>query len=133
MTLFDHDQKFPCPCCGYRVYAQAPGNHEICPICAWEDDLAQLRFAAMPGSANPVALIEAQKNFSRYGAAARRVQSTARQPVPGEIRDAQWRQLDVLRDNIEEPCRGLDYADSYPNDPTVLYYWRPTYWRRHVS
>jgi hypothetical protein len=38
--------RFPCPCCGYRVFQRPPGNHEKCPVCLWEDDLSQLRFPA---------------------------------------------------------------------------------------
>jgi hypothetical protein len=42
--------------------------------------------------------------------------------------------LDPKLDNIEEPRRGERYADTYPwRDPTVLYYWRPSYWRRLVG
>ena len=42
--------------------------------------------------------------------------------------------VDAAKDNIEEPAAGIDYAESYPtDDPTVLYYWRSTYWRRLVS
>ena len=38
-----------------------------------------------------------------------------------------WRPLDPKRDNVEEPQRGTDYADSYPlGDTTVLYYWCAT-------
>src|ERR1700676_3036143 len=44
-------KKHPCPCCGYRVLEE-PGAYEICPICGWEDDVSQLRFATMPGGAN---------------------------------------------------------------------------------
>ena len=41
----------PCPCCGYLVLPEA-GLYDICPICGWEDDISQLRFATMPGGAN---------------------------------------------------------------------------------
>lgn len=57
--------KYPCPCCGYLVFDESPGSHEICPICFWEDDLTQLRFPLMSGGANPVSLIEAQENKFR--------------------------------------------------------------------
>lgn len=126
-------QKFPCPCCGYRVFLRQPGGHERCPICGWEDDLAQLRFARMPGSANHVSLEGAQHNFAEFGAAERRYLDTCRPPHAGEPRDGEWRPLDGAHDNIEEPQR-FDYRDSYPlDDTTVLYYWRVTYWRRLVS
>ncbi len=44
------------------------------------------------------------------------------------------RPLDFAHDNIEEPGRSTNYADTYPlDDTTVLYYWRATYWRRLAS
>ena len=111
-----------------------PGSSERCPICLWEDDLAQLRFPRMPGSANHVSLEDAQRNYADCGAAERRNAGAVRAPVAGDVRDQGWRPLDPARDNIEEPRRGIDYSDSYPlADTTVLYYWRPTYWRRLAS
>ncbi len=126
--------KYPCPCCGYLVFRNQPGHHEKCPICLWEDDLAQLRFPRMPGSANMVSLEQAQHNFESFGTAELRNMGGARLPVEGELRELQWRPLDPGRDNVEEPESGINYADSYPlADTTVLYYWRPTYWRRLAS
>ncbi|MCB1722506.1 MAG: hydrolase [Chromatiaceae bacterium] len=126
--------KFPCPCCGHRVFDHQPGFNQLCPICGWEDSLDQLRFPTMPGSANHVSLVEAQRNYANCGTAERRKQGQTREPFEGEPRDEQWRPVDISRDNIEEPQRGLKYADSYPyEDTTVLYYWRKTYWRRIVG
>jgi hypothetical protein len=125
--------EYPCPCCGYLVFTLPPGMHGVCPICLWEDDLSQLRFPLMPGSANHVSLVAAQKNFATVGAAERRNASLARAPDSDDRREAEWRPLDPERDNIEEPRSGVDYATSYPRDTTVLYYWRPTYWRRLSS
>lgn len=128
------NRKYPCPCCGYRVFHYQPGSHERCPICLWEDDLAQLRFPRMPGSANMVSLESAQHNFESFGSAERRNMAVTRAPVDGEERDTSWRPLDPKRDNVEEPQGGINYADTYPlADTTVLYYWRETYWRRLVS
>jgi len=125
---------FPCPVCGYRVFVRQPGSHERCPICLWEDDLAQLRFPRMPGSSNHVSLEQAQHNFADCGAAEKRNASMSREPLDSEKREPAWRPLDAERDNVEEPQRGVDYGDTYPlNDTTVLYYWRETYWRRLAS
>lgn len=125
---------YPCPCCGYRVFARQPGSSERCPVCLWEDDLAQLRFPRLPGSANHISLEDAQHNFADFGTAERRHRGEGREPLDIEARDRDWRRLDPARDNIEEPERGIDYGDSYPlGDTTVLYYWRETYWRRLVS
>lgn len=122
---------FPCPCCGYRVFDFQPGHHQNCPICGWEDDLAQLRFPLIPGSSNPVSLYEAQLNFQAFGAARRGGAGLTRPPVEGEARETGWRPLDLERDNPEHPSRGQSYGDSYPwSDTTVLYYWRPSYWRK---
>ena len=116
------------------VFVRQPGNHEKCPICLWEDDLAQLRFARMPGSANHVSLEDAQHNYAEFGAAERRHKGTGRAPLDIESREADWRLLDPARDNVEEPQRSIDYGDTYPlADTTVLYYWRATYWRRLAS
>src|SRR3989344_8024964 len=125
---------FPCPCCGYRVFARQPGSSERCPVCLWEDDLAQLRFPRLPGSANHVSLGDAQHNFADFGTAERRYRGEGREPLDIEARDRGWRARDPTRDNIEEPQRGIEYGDSYPlADTTVLYYWRETYWRRLAS
>jgi hypothetical protein len=130
-----YDQtKFPCPCCGHLVFDREPGFHQVRPICGWEDDLAQLRFPFMPGSSNVVSLFEAQRNFRSYGASERRNVGQTRDPVEGESVERGWRRLDLDRDNPERPGRGISYGDSYPwPDTTVLYYWRPTYWRRLVG
>jgi len=128
------DAKYPCPCCGHQVFDRQPGSHQICPVCGWEDDLAQLRFARMPGSANAVSLESAQKNYAAFGTAERRNRGMTREPLAQEKRETDWRLLNGDRDNVEEPQRGVAYSDSYPlNDTTVLYYWRPTYWRRLSS
>ena len=126
--------KFPCPCCGHRVFDHQPGFNQVCPICGWEDSLDQLRFPNMAGSANHVSLVEAQRNYQDYGASERRHRGCTRAPFANEPRDEQWRPIEPARDNLEEPERGLKYADSYPyEDTTVLYYWRSTYWRRVVG
>lgn len=96
--------------------------------------MAQLRFAEMPGSANTTSLRSAQQNYVKYGASSLRGRGMGREPLEGDKREREWRCIDAGSDNLEQPMRGEDYADSYPvNDPTVLYYWRRTYWRRYVS
>ncbi|ACL73961.1 hydrolase [Thioalkalivibrio sulfidiphilus HL-EbGr7] len=130
MMISFGEAKFPCPVCGYQVFDMQPGSHHRCPICCWEDNLVQLRFPLMPGGSNTVSLERAQQNYREFGAAERRHEGMGRKPV-GETRDTQWRPLDPARDNIEQPARGIDYADSYPVlDTTVLYYWSERYWRR---
>lgn len=116
------------------MFDHEPGFHKTCPICGWEDNLAQLRFPLMPSSGNSVSLVEGQKNYQAFGAAERRKIGLTRKAVEGEEVEEGWRPLDPERDNIEQPRRGVKYADSYPeNDTTVLYYWRDSYWRRLSS
>lgn len=127
-------ERFPCPCCGYLVFYRKPGNHETCPICCWEDELAQLRFPTMTGISNHVSLQDAQINFQNYGASERRNRLQAREPHSHEVREAGWRPLDQKRDYLEVPQRGEDYSVSYPfADTTVLYYWRSTFWHKLSS
>lgn len=134
MVFTQPEIQYPCPCCGYVVFRRQPGNHETCPICRWEDDLSQLRFADMVGGVNDVSLRQAQKNYIEFGGCSRRKALQAQEPIPGRRRDKNWRPLNPERDNIETPKRGEDYSVTYPfQDTTVLYYWRPTYWRRLSS
>ena len=127
-------RRHPCPCCGHLVFDREPGSHQYCPICRWEDNLVQLRFPRMPGAANTVSLQEGQSNYIAMGAAEKRRRSEVRRPTDDDRIDVGWRVLNPRLDNPEQPVRGVDYSESYPEeDPTVLYYWRETYWRRLSS
>lgn len=119
---------YPCPCCGYLVLKEGPGSYDICPICFWEDDIVQLRFATFPGRANTPSLIEAQLNAVKYGAKMPGYERRARSPKQFE-RDESWRLIDLEIDNIELFSAG-DQGRTYRKDRTTLYYWRDTYWRR---
>ena len=124
--------RYPCPCCGYLVFPDPPGSYEYCPICDWQDDLSQLRFI-QTGGANRFSLLEAQQNYIEGGASKPGVRQHIRQPGPDDVRDKDWRSFDPSRDDIEEPRKGVDYGRTYPGDRTLLYYWRPGYWRRQRS
>jgi hypothetical protein len=88
----------------------------------------------MVGGVNDVSLLQAQKNYIQFGSCSRRKALEAQKPLPGKMRDENWRPLKPEKDNLEVPRRGEDYATSYPyQDTTVLYYWRPTYWRKLSS
>ena len=123
---------YPCPCCGYIVFDEA-GGYEICPICNWEDDISQLRFARLAGGANHVSLWEAQQNYLRHGVSDLRYKDRVRPPQPSDRRDPLWRMLDESAGDIEDPISGEDSGPSYPADNTALYYWRPTFWRRDAA
>jgi hypothetical protein len=124
--------RYPCPCCGHVVFDEEPGSYDICPICFWEDDVAQLRFPNMGGGPNYVSLIESQANFALFGAVERRLIGHVRPPGPNEPIDEGWRPVDPSVDHFEpfpDPRPESTYATEYPRDPTVLYYWRPSFWR----
>lgn len=122
--------RYPCPCCGYLVFDEGPGSYDICPICFWEDDLSQLRFAFMAGGANRVSLWDGQRAYEAIGACEGRLVMYVRHPTDENRRDAGWRPLDPARDNIEDEQATANAARTYPDDRTRLYYWRVAYWRR---
>lgn len=113
----------PCPCCGYLVFAEAPGSYEICPICCWEDDLLQLRFPGRAGGANKVSLIDAQRNYLTFGAVERRLLEHTRLPGEAEERAADWVPFDPQKHDLEACQRDGD-SGSYPADLASLHYWR---------
>jgi hypothetical protein len=121
------DEAFPCPCCGHLTLGEPPGSYEICPICFWEDDLVQLRWPTYRGGANKPSLVEAQRNFAAIGACEERLLRYVRPPRPDEPRDTGWRP--VADEDDFEPAD--DTEADWPQDHTVLYWWRPTYWRTH--
>lgn len=122
---------YPCPCCGYLVFDNV-GTDSYCPICVWQDDLSQLRFATF-GGANKPSLVEAQLNYVKHGTSRNvwqpRFASLTGIDCAGFERDENWRLIDLTIDNIELSSSG-DQGRTYPRDRTTLYYWRDTYWRR---
>ncbi|MBI3217311.1 MAG: hypothetical protein HYZ38_26145 [Mycobacterium sp.] len=118
---------YPCVCCGHLSVPEPPGSYYICPICFWEDDDVQLRWPTMSGGANRVSLIEAQANFRAFGAKERRHIARVRPPTDGEGVEPGWRPVDEERDRFE--TWGVGPIVNWPGDKTVLYWWRPTYWR----
>ena len=118
------DSRYPCPCCGHLVFSEPPGSEDICLVCFWEDDLNQLRWPAFAGGANAVSLIEAQRNFSEFGAIEERFAGDVRAPTADEPKDPEWRPIAGT-----DPFEAADESAPWPNDPTTLYYWRATFWR----
>ena len=56
-----------CPCCDYYTLRDRGGN-EVCPVCYWEDDGADLEALDEVSPANHITLRSARKNFERLGA-----------------------------------------------------------------
>ncbi len=121
---------FPCPCCGHLTLGEPPGSYDICPVCLWEDDVSQLRFPLMGGGANRPSLLEAQANYRAFGCCEPEMLEHCRAPNADEPVEEGWRPLDRNADDPELPTSAVDCGDTYPVDSTMLYYWRPTYWRR---
>lgn len=119
---------YPCPCCGHLVFAEPPGSDDICMICFWEDDAAQLRFPQLSDQTNVVSLAEAQRNYAQFGAIEERFAGDVRKPTPSDALDAGFRPI-AASDSFE----ANPTEEGGPTDPTELYYWRPTFWRRTTS
>ncbi|MEF7563625.1 MULTISPECIES: CPCC family cysteine-rich protein [Bacillus] len=83
--------KNTCPCCGYKTL-DSEGDYDICEICYWEDDPFQKENELETG-ANKVTLIEAQKNFIRYGACELGFVKNVREPNSQDKRDSNWKHL----------------------------------------
>jgi cysteine-rich CPCC protein len=115
--------RWPCPCCGYQVFTEPPGSYETCPVCGWEDDLSQLRFATTGGGANDLSLAGAQRAFARrerQGA-----NDLGRPPEdPGYTRDPGRHPLAPGSGRVEVPEPGQDHGRSYARDPAAYYYWQ---------
>ena len=123
---------YPCPCCGYFVFAGPPGSYEICPICDWEDDALQLEFGTtLSGGANEPTLLEAQRAYAMQRAHLAQRPGAASRPNESDRRDPSWRPIDLQLDRFST------WGSSMPARPVAhdetLYYWRETFWRRTAT
>ncbi|WP_026455048.1 CPCC family cysteine-rich protein [Saccharomonospora iraqiensis] len=119
--------EYPCVCCGYVVHAEAPNSHRICHVCFWEDDATQLRWPTSTGGANKASLVEAQANYSGFGASEYRFVSKVRNVRHDDFRPAGFRCIDLRVDDFEP--NGVQ-CDDWPRDSTRLYWWRQDFWRK---
>lgn len=97
---------YPCPACGFVVFAEPPGSYAICPVCGWEDDPLQLANPAYRGGANRESLAELQQEILRE--------------IPAEVtdhdgftRDLGWRPVSPEESqanlSVRTPIRTPDY------------------------
>jgi hypothetical protein len=122
-------QGYPCPCCGHVVFDEPPGSYSICPICFWEDDLVQLRGSTTPAERIARASSRAA-TFRRVGAMEERFIGNIRPPSSDEPLEVDWRPIDPTIDRFEP--RGSQER-PWPDDSTVLYWWRASFWRRTAT
>ncbi|MFD3658715.1 CPCC family cysteine-rich protein [Streptomyces sp. NPDC058620] len=123
------DTRRPCPCCGHLVFDIVdgwPGSFDICSICFWEDDAQQFRWPFMPGGANCVSLVEAQRNFQAYGACDQHGRGFARPPADHERLDPHWRPIDPAVDFFED--WRSDAHRPWPAASSVLCWWLASFW-----
>jgi hypothetical protein len=119
--------KYPCPACGFLVFAETPGSQDICPICFWQDDASSLRYATIADGPNDVSLVEAQRNFVTFGASSERLKRHVRTPTTFDERDPHWRP--IRPDDVLDTSHDVGYT-PWPEDMTKLYYWTEDYWLR---
>ncbi|WP_083418505.1 CPCC family cysteine-rich protein [Pseudofrankia sp. BMG5.36] len=117
----------PCPCCGHIVHDGRPGSSLICPVCFWEDDVVQLRWPLLDGGANARSLVESQGIYNAIGVSEDRFANNVRAPMAGEPVDEGFRPINLAIDHFEEV---YVQEEPWPGDRNVLYWWRPTFWRR---
>jgi hypothetical protein len=125
----DATTRFPCPCCGYRVFREPPGSFDICPICYWEDDIVQLAFPQMAGGANTLSLRDAQANVERIKASDQRFLDKVRPADPNDQKDPGWRPFNSPKDPSlwwESPA-DRQFWEKH-GDRNRLYWWRPDFW-----
>lgn len=88
-------EKFACPCCGYKTFAEQPsGHYDICEVCFWEDDPIQFDDPNYEGGANRVSLRQGQKNFIEFGACEIEMVKNVRHPTKDEQREENWKPLE---------------------------------------
>lgn len=86
------DGKYYCRCCGYNsLYEEPKGEYNICTVCFWEDDPFQFKDPNDPEGANRVSLIQAQKNYEKFGACERDMIKNCSKPHNLMKRNPNWK------------------------------------------
>jgi hypothetical protein len=70
--------------------------------------------------------LEAQQNYAQVNISSSRFKDIGRPPNGDEPVEKSFRAIDLVVDNFEPT--GAEEA-PWPDDRTVLYWWRTTYWR----
>ena len=84
------EQRFNCPCCGFRTLTEKPpGTYEICPVCYWEDDNVQFADPNFEGGANEFSLNQAKDNFLKFGVSDQHFKDRVRLPTAEEYPNGQ--------------------------------------------
>jgi hypothetical protein len=109
---------FPCPRCGFDVFAEPPGSYEICPLCGWEDDHVQLRFPGLAGGANHGSLCETQAKVLK-------MLPLDLTQLRGYRRSPGWRPLrpEECQPDAAAPRDGMEYTRAAVQAPPP-YYWQ---------
>jgi hypothetical protein len=80
-----------CPCYGYNTFeGEERLQYIICPICFWENDPIQFSEPEYEGGANRVSLVQAQKNFEKFGACDKNMIRHTRKPNKSDVRKLNW-------------------------------------------
>lgn len=80
-----------CPCCGYITLDPSDRlNYSICPICFWEDDPIAFEDEHFAGGANGISLIQARKNYIKFGACEEKMLSNTRKPTTNDTLNPEW-------------------------------------------
>ncbi len=108
--------KITCPCCGYRTM-DSDGNYDICRICFWEDDPVQKEDIYAIG-ANAIPLIEAQSNYSKYGACEKQFVKNVRKPTDEDKKGPNWKRLNDPIYELKLACRKFIEAKYSVKDLT---------------
>jgi hypothetical protein len=106
------------------MFEEPPGSYDICKICFWEDDMFQLRFQTLDIGANNASLIEARRNYKKFGASELKLKQYTRLPTKKDKRDTNWRIFDPAKDIINKDFYGVARDYEWEKDKLSLYYWR---------
>ncbi|MBC7906760.1 MAG: hydrolase [Rhodospirillaceae bacterium] len=107
---------YTCPCCGYLTFDSGPGCFDICYVCDWQDDSAQLKWPMRAGGANKMSLVDAQKAFA----------DGHQKATPQDPRDPDWRPFDPALDVAAVPDEHYWDLVVQSFDPSQ----KPYYWQK---